>query len=156
MNGGRSLNSVIEPRVRIEESDFYKATGMWASAPARVALIRLLKEDVTARSLSKIWKDEMEFVEDHFTLRLDHWVPKVTGLVLVSLGVCLLAIFIVMHTSLPAAYLLTLVSVLLAVTFFILLAEFFIPYSIAARIEPMVEKVNAELPEILRLWKRGA
>ncbi len=152
MNGDTSPNALVP----IDEEGFYKATGMWASAPARVGLIRLMKEDVTARSLSKIWKGEMAFVEDRFTLRLDHWVPKVTGLILMSLGACLVAIFIVMHTSLPAAYLLTLVSVLLAIAFFILPAQFLIPYSIAARIAPMVEKVNAELPGILARWRLGA
>lgn len=154
---GGPLSEPPPPPVHIEEEEFYKATGMRASAPARVALLRLMHEDVTGKALSRIWRDELEFNENKFTLRIDRWAPGLTGGLLIGVGVLFILSLMIRDKGLtPVAALILFMCGVLAASFVATLAHFYIPFQIATRIKPMVDRVNEELPELISEWKKGA
>jgi hypothetical protein len=142
------------PAVVIDEVQFFNATRMRASAPARVALLRLLEEDVTSRALSIVWGDEFTFEEPEFRLRVNRWVPWM----LVSLVVLLLisgTAFAIEGNSSPAGWLMGMLLGGLTTMFCWTLVEFYRPYLVVRRLVPMVERVNQELPGLLAEWRRG-
>lgn len=142
------------PAVVIDEEQFFKATRMRASAPARVALLRLLEEDVTSRALSIAWGDEFTFEEPELRLRVNSWVPPM----LISLAMFLIisgAAFIIEGSSTPAGWLMGMLFGGLTMMFCWTVVEFYRPYLVVRRLVPIVERVNEELPDLLQAWRQG-
>ncbi len=162
MNGNATIHGPLSespPPVYMEEQEFFKWTGIDASAPARVALNRLLKtQDVTSKSLRRVWKTELIFIDDPAEPRLAVSVFRFVPVIAFGLYGCLLACTLALVISVgrlevSAFAFLTLVWLgLLAMSVWITATEMR-SYYISKRIHPMVERVNRELPEIMEQWR---
>lgn len=144
--------------IAVSEEQFRKAYGMRASAPARIALLRLLEEDVTARSLRRLWGDELTFSEDRLQLQIYRWVPNVTLAVVGAWGSALIAALVLLAQRPQSVFAVGVASVVfVALTFTVLYALVveLLPYHIACRIRRIVDQVNEELPDILAAWRSG-
>lgn len=138
-------------QIVVDEQQFYKMTGMMASAPARVALVRLLKEDVTSKTLKKIWKDELVFDGSKFNVTVYRWAPQLfyalCAMFALSVVGAVLAINRIVPLSIGAVFLaMTIVSM---PTLVIFVSEVYLPFVVAKRVQPMVERVNGDLPDLL-------
>lgn len=149
------------PTVVMQLASFRRLTGIDASGPAMVAICRLLEEEVTPRQVSKVWRDELVFEQGQFTLRIGRFIP-VPWLMWLSLGffvLCSVLLWCVAvlggkgnTTQVGICALVYLVSL---GTFLFIGVEFHQPYMVCKRIQPVLARVNADLPSRIEAWKKG-
>lgn len=144
-------------QVLVDEHQFFKMTGIRASAPARVALLRLLREDVTSASLKLLWKDELRFEEPHFQLTVLDWIPLLAVTLMILFGASVIGLIVgaqgvVDHAATAIFMIIALIS---GAALLVTLIELYRPYVVAKRITPIVARVNLELPLLLTSWRKG-
>jgi hypothetical protein len=149
----KMLNSTDGVKTAMDESTFLKVTGMRASPPARAALSRLLKEDITTWSVARVWRGgELTFSCAEGLPRFVLAMPKLgvkTAYALfwglVASGLFLMAMLIANRPQ--SAYVAVLWFGMYSAGFTVLLKVYFQPSFICNRLAPIVEKVNRELEE---------
>ncbi|MBM3114967.1 hypothetical protein [Jeongeupia naejangsanensis] len=150
-------NALGELAVPIAEDRFYKLTGMLTSAPARVALLRLMDEDISGKQLSIIWKGQLTFSGEIFSVQIERWVPWVTGVVWALTVFVFVGAMVLIDKHQPIS---TIMGCVLSVLFTLAgalfaTAKILIPYLLAKKVASMVERINPELPELLGRWRDG-
>ncbi|HTF98657.1 MAG TPA: hypothetical protein VL995_21120 [Cellvibrio sp.] len=148
----------------VDEEKFFKETGIRASAPARIALALLLKENLTKAQIARVWKRGLLTYEDDHQLYIhQRKFEKVYGSIVLLLGVALAipGFFAVpvLETFFPGSIkelgtLKTLVFLSVPVGaslfFFWIGADTLAPHYFMTRVSRHVKKINDKLRELRR------
>ncbi|WP_139798751.1 hypothetical protein [Andreprevotia lacus] len=139
-----------------QEQQFAKQTGIWASAPARVGLDLLMHQDVSAKSLAKIWQKGLYFHDDQFDLKIFPGTPVIYWLVMAGLTCITIAMGTCMAFNAAVAIIAPLIFGWLFVfgVAILLTNGEYARYTISKRIEPLVDSVNRQLPAALAAWRQ--
>ena len=149
------------PAVVMQLASFRRLTGIDASGPAMVAICRLLEEEVTPRQVAKVWRDELVFEQGQFTLRFGRYIP-VPWLMWLSLSFFILCSVVLWWIAVFGGKQNTTQLGICALVYLTSLAAFLFvgvvfhqPYMVCKRIAPVLDRINADLPNRIEAWKKG-
>lgn len=144
------------PTVVMQLASFRRLTGIDASGPAMASICRLLEEDVKLKQIELVWGDELTFKDSAFRLRVWQFAPALAAVSygLFAIFALLFAVSAVVAGKMTGFATACFLACMLAALVCVFVAfQFYRPYLVCKRIVPVLDRVNADLPELIARWR---